>query len=59
MKLFNTQTPYNQTEEYLRSQQKIDLLLVLTKITEPQVMVSVEVKKLAEKQIEKLLENLK
>lgn len=50
---------YKETKEYLDRQQNIDLLLVLTKFVEPQVVADRDIQKKAENQIANLLEKLK
>ena len=50
---------YKESKEYLDKQQKIDLLLVLTKLLEPGMFVEKENVKIAENKIFKIIEELK
>lgn len=54
-----SETPYGQSKEFLEKQQRIDLLLVVTKLLEPGVDISADTKKEANKRIDKILEELK
>lgn len=50
---------YKESKEYLDKQQKIDYLLVLTKLVEPGVQIEKDTQKIAEKKILNLIEEIK